>query len=127
MPLSEYEQRVLHQMEEQLRSDDPRFASQLAADRKFSVRRAGLGAGAVIVGLTLLVAGVASGHIWLGVLGFIAMFGGVLLAISRPKSARSTQQGRGASKQQSSGQQASSGFMDRIEERWDRRRDERGR
>lgn len=126
MPLSEYEQRVLQQMEQQLRSDDPRFVSQLAAAPKFGVRRPILGILSLIAGLIMLVAGVASSLVWLGVLGFIAMLGGVMLAISRPRRSPDATLGQRPAKARGSGA-AGPGFMDRMEDRWDRRRDEFGR
>src|SRR5690625_4125583 len=86
MPLSEYEQRVLSQMEQQLRSD-PRLVSTFTAERRYSGRRLALGTLAVLAGLALLVGGVASSLVWLGVLGFVAMLGGVMLAISKPRGA----------------------------------------
>ncbi|HLS49173.1 MAG TPA: DUF3040 domain-containing protein [Actinomycetaceae bacterium] len=126
MPLSEYEQRVLQQMEQQLRSDDPRFVSQLAAAPKFGVRRIILGILALIAGLILLVAGVASSLVWLGVLGFIAMLGGVMLAISKPR--KGPEPGPGARPAKTRGSTPSGpGFMDRMENRWDQRRDDLGR
>lgn len=125
MPLSEYEQRVLHQMEQQLRTDDPRFASSLASESRYSVRRLTIGVLLVALGLTLLVAGVASTLVWLGVLGFIAMLGGVMMAISKPRNAKvgaSKEAPRPAAKSRPD----ADGFMQRLEDRWDRRRDDRG-
>ncbi|MEE6280254.1 DUF3040 domain-containing protein [Georgenia sunbinii] len=128
MPLSEYEQRVLHQMEQQLRTDDPRFASSLASESRYSVRRLTIGTLLVALGLTLLVAGVATSLVWLGVLGFVAMLGGVMLAISKQKSATAAappaaQPAKARSKSSNGG---SAGFMQRLEDRWDKRRDNRG-
>ena len=61
MPLSEYEQRVLEQMERQLTSDDPRLANTLTqrGGRRPVVRYVVAGVGAV-VGLLLLVVGAAT-------------------------------------------------------------------
>ncbi|MCM3661827.1 DUF3040 domain-containing protein [Georgenia satyanarayanai] len=127
MPLSEYEQRVLSQMEQQLRSD-PRLVSTFTSEQRYSGRRLALGTLAVLAGLAMLVGGVAASLVWLGVLGFVAMLGGVMLAISKPRN--------GAPKAPSSRPRAGGpaaapprhgGFMQRLEERWDRRRDEHGR
>lgn len=75
MPLSEYEQRVLEQMERQLTSDDPRLANTLTRrGGRHHVRRyvvAGVGAA---VGLLLLVVGAASSQAWVGAIGFVVMF-----------------------------------------------------
>ncbi|MEE6274049.1 DUF3040 domain-containing protein [Georgenia wangjunii] len=126
MPLSEYEQRVLHQMEQQLRSDDPRLASSLSTQTKVSVRRLALGALAVLAGLGMLVGGVALSYVWLGVLGFVAMLGGVMLAISKPRGAPAApgpaprRGGPAAPRRPAS----SRSFVQRMEERWDRRREQ---
>lgn len=126
MPLSEYEQRVLHQMEQQLRSDDPRLASSLSTPTKMSVRRLALGALAILAGLGMLVGGVALSYVWLGVLGFVAMLGGVMLAISK---SRGTAAGAPPAPRRGGSGPArpatSRTFVQRMEERWDRRR-ERG-
>ena len=80
MPLSEYEQRVLAQMESQLRDADPKLARSLDSPATIDLRRLSIGVGIGIVGLCVLVAGVATSQIWLGVLGFIAMLIGALAA-----------------------------------------------
>src|SRR5699024_2438524 len=82
MPLSEYEQRMLAQMEEQLHADDPRLAEALGEPGGPDLRKVALGSLVAIVGIGALVGGVAQGWIWLGVLGFVAMAGGLLLALS---------------------------------------------
>lgn len=126
MPLSEYEQRVLSQMEQQLRSD-PRLVSTFTSEQRYSGRRLALGTLAVLAGLAMLVGGVAASLVWLGVLGFVAMLGGVMLAISKPRGAAPKAP---ASRPRSGGPAAAprhGGLMQRLEERWDRRRDQRGR
>lgn len=126
MPLSEYEQRVLHQMEQQLRSDDPHLAESFTPQSSFSVRRLALGALLVLLGLSCLVAGVALSHVWLGVLGFLVMLGGVLFAASRSTS-EAPEDGQAAPPRSGSpaGNGGSSSFMRKMEDRWDDRR-ERG-
>jgi hypothetical protein len=127
MPLSEYEQRMLQQMEQQLRSDDPRLANTLADRSRPDVRRLSLGVLLFLLGLGGLVGGVATGYIWLGVLGFLAMLGGVMLAISGPRGASKTGgRGKHPGGPAASGS-SSGGFMRRQEDRWDRRNEERGR
>src|SRR5690625_7795186 len=80
MPLSEYEQRVLEQMEQQLRSDDPRLVDTITGRRSRRPVHMALGILVVIAGLGALIGGVAAGQTWLGIIGFLLMFGGVLLA-----------------------------------------------
>ncbi|GAA4423766.1 spore wall synthesis complex protein [Georgenia halophila] len=123
MPLSEYEQRMLQQMEQQLSSDDPKLANTLADKPRPSVRRLSIGVLLFLVGLGALVGGVATEFVWLGVLGFLAMLGGVMLAITGPRKARPDgvrRPGGGASP-------SSGGFMQRQEDKWQRRNEERGR
>jgi hypothetical protein len=124
MPLSEHEQRLLDQLERQLYADDPKLASTLRGGAKGGPnrRRVLLGLFAVVAGMGMLVGGAAAKYWPLGVLGFVVMLAGGWLASTgwQSKSARST-----ASPSQPGTPKAKSrpGFMDRIEERWDKRRD----
>lgn len=129
MPLSDYERRVLDQMEQQLASDDPKLASVLGARRQRPVLRFVMVAAGVLVGLGLLVVGSATSQIWIGVLGFIAMVAVVVFASSGGKDSggatASKKPGNGPTKGKPA--QKRSSFMDRMDERWDRRRDEGSR
>ncbi|MDD9207664.1 DUF3040 domain-containing protein [Georgenia sp. 10Sc9-8] len=130
MPLSEYEQRVLQQMEQQLRSDDPKLAHTLAERPRVDIRRLIGGILLVAVGLGLLVGGVASGMTWLGVLGFVAMLGGVMLSLTRKGGAGGNSDGGGGGGRGGPArpaQPSGGGFMKRQEDRWERRRDDQGR
>jgi len=129
MPLSEYEQRVLEQMERALTSDDPRLANTLTQRGRRSVSRyvvAGLGA---VVGLLLLVIGAAQSMPLLGVVGFVVMFAAVAFAFANPRrheGPHGVVQADGGVRPVPTGQKKKSshrGFMTRLEERWDRRRD----
>src|SRR5665648_340820 len=84
MPLSEYEQRVLEQMERQLSSDDPKLVHALQGAPTGMRRWLLTGAGA-LAGLSVLVIGAATGNPLVGVLGFVAMFVSVVLAFSPPR------------------------------------------
>ncbi len=88
MPLSEYEQRVLEQMERALTSDDPRLANTLQAPRRRSALRYVLAGVGVVGGLLLLVLGAALSQTWLGVIGFVLMFAGVVLVFQAPRASR---------------------------------------
>jgi len=128
VPLSEYEQRVLEQMERQLTSDDPRLANTLTSRGRRSVSRYVLGAVGVVAGLLLLVFGVVASRAWLGVMGFILMFAAVTYAFARPRAngpagvvrpdGRVTRSPKPQPKKS-----RSAGFMNRLEERWQKRRD----
>ncbi|WGW13300.1 DUF3040 domain-containing protein [Saxibacter everestensis] len=131
MPLSEHEQRLLEQLEQQLQSEDPKFANNLGSSpkRSLSARRLTLGILIVVVGLLIVVLAVSQNLIPLGVVGFVAMLAGVSWALSKPKGAigdgapvKPATPGARTMRTPTSG----SGFMGRLEERWDRRRDNRG-
>ena len=127
MPLSEYEQRVLEQMERQLTSDDPKFATSLESRTvRPGVRWLIAGAG-LVVGLLLLVAGVSASQPWLGVVGFVTMLAAVAFALARPRAPGPNGVVRpdgsiGAGRAPRRGPR----LMRRLEERWDQRRQERG-
>ncbi|TAK71100.1 MAG: DUF3040 domain-containing protein [Actinomycetota bacterium] len=133
MPLSEHEQRLLEQMERALYQEDPKFASTLrsGASGRAHRTRAILGIVAFLGGIALLLSGVATTWIWLGVLGFAVMLAGALLAYGalRPR-AQPAAAGEGPREAPGPGpapaaakKPRSSTFMHRVEERWRRRRD----
>ena len=134
MPLSEYEQRVLEQMERQLTTDDPRLANTLTQRGRRPLGRyviAGVGAA---VGLLLLVLGAANSQPLLGVVGFVVMFAAVAFAFADPHRSSKRRsgpqgvvQGDGAVKPAKKQGRQRAGFMTRLEERWERRRGESGR
>ena len=138
MALSEYEQRMLAQMEEQLHADDPRLAEALGEPGGPDLRKVALGSLVAIVGIGALVGGVAQGWIWLSVLGFIAMAGGLLLALSPSNgkpSGRAAAPGKGnggggARRGSSPGDRpgpsggrtaSTKSFMERQQEKWEKR------
>lgn len=110
MPLSEYEQRVLAQMEQHLRDADPGLEKSLTSRGTLDVKKLSIGILGTIVGLGVLIAGVATSEVWLGVLGFVAMLGGVLYATT----------GRPAGHAKPAARRTG-GFMDRQQERWEKR------
>ncbi|CED91207.1 DUF3040 domain-containing protein [Actinomyces succiniciruminis] len=123
MALSEREQQVLRDLEEQLNDEDPSLAETMqhaeTALRRPSPRRIGAGAALLLLGLAIVIGGVAAGSssvvsILLGVLGFALAVWGVTLMLSRPSS-KATAAGAGNAKRSS--------FMERQSEQWDRRRD----
>src|SRR3954447_11092956 len=93
MPLSDHEQRMLDQIESALYAEDPKFASSVRGGgfRAPSARRRLQGAALFVIGLAMLVSGVAFKATMIGsfpilsVLGFIVMFGGVVFAITGPR------------------------------------------
>ena len=83
MPLSDREKELLAEMERALSADDPRLVSTLTGNpRAPQKKRALLGLTLVGLGLVLLLAGLISQTIPLGIAGFLVALGGVVLAIS---------------------------------------------
>jgi Protein of unknown function (DUF3040) len=132
VPLSEHEQRMLEQMERALYAEDPKFASALegAGLRTFTRRRVYLAGAGFLAGIALLMTGMAVKMIWVSVVGFLVMLGCAALGVAAwRRSARPAGQtgpgvpttghpfGRHPQRRRGS-------VMDRIEERWQRRRDE---
>src|SRR6202163_1611631 len=93
MPLSDHEQRMLDQIESALYAEDPKFASSVRGGglRAPSARRRLQGAALFVIGLAMLVSGVAFKATMIGtfpilsVIGFVVMFGGVVFAITGPR------------------------------------------
>jgi Protein of unknown function (DUF3040). len=137
MPLSEHEQRLLEQMEKALYAEDPKFATSLRSNSTAANRsRAALGVLAVLGGLGVLLAGMAMPMAILGVVGFVVMLAGAVLiyfAFTRGAAATEAVEGEGGDAGDGGagpsaapkGKQSrpSSGFMDRMEERWRKRAD----
>ncbi|WP_285724113.1 DUF3040 domain-containing protein [Psychromicrobium xiongbiense] len=120
MPLSEHEQRLLDQLEQQLHETDPKLASTLGGERGRSLSTRYIISGVLLslVGLLVLLAGVASQMIAIGVLGFLIMGSGVYLAtLRRGADTGHGDHGEGAAKPKSS-------FMAGLEDRWEERRRE---
>ena len=94
MPLSEHEQRMLDQIESALYAEDPKFASSVRGGslRAPSARRRLKGAGLVLAGLVMLIAGVAFSSqsqlvLIISVVGFVVMFAGAVVAVTSPRAA----------------------------------------
>lgn len=119
MPLSEHEQKMLDEMERQLFADDPRLARTFQASTRprRSRRRVVLGLIAAVVGLGVLVLAVLVPAVWLGVLGFLVMLGGAILAVTAPQS----EPGAAPAGTRPGGERTRPDFMRRMEERWDKR------
>lgn len=126
MPLSEHEQRLLAQMEQALYAEDPKFATSLrSAGGRGSRARAAIGVLAVLGGLGLVVAGVATTVIALGVAGFVVMLVGAVMVYSAfrlgPTDGVAVE---GDAPTRMPSQPKSSDFMNRMEDRWRKRREE---
>jgi hypothetical protein len=148
VPLSEHEQRLLDQIERALYAEDPKFASTVRQTdlRTHMRRRLRRAAFVLVLGFALMLVGVVAQQILLGVAGFVVMLGALLLALSSWKRLGAgpskgtpadtgatppgvTRIGRGSSRASKSSRPArsSGSWKHRLEERWKRRWDERGR
>ncbi|GGQ17394.1 DUF3040 domain-containing protein [Streptomyces roseolilacinus] len=129
MPLSEHEQRMLEQMERALYAEDPKFATALEGSglRTYTRRRVYQAVAGFLVGIALLMAGMVAQQIWISVVGFLVMLGCAVLAVTgwrkAPKPGEQPVPG-GVPHGRANRQRRS--MMDRIEQRWQRRRDEQG-
>ncbi|MFJ6698679.1 DUF3040 domain-containing protein [Streptomyces sp. NPDC091272] len=130
MPLSENEQRMLEQMERALYAEDPKFATALEGNglRTYTRRRVYQAVAGFLVGIVLLMAGMVAQQIWVSVVGFLVMLGCAVLAVTgwrkAPKPGEQPVPGAAAAGRQEPRQRRS--VMNRIEQRWQRRRDEQG-
>jgi hypothetical protein len=120
MPLSEQEQRLLDEMERHLMHNDADVVHTSRDGRSLSYRNIVYGTLLVLVGLGGLIAGVAVPLVIVGVIGFALMLGGVVLAVTPM---RGPLKG-GPSRPTPTGKPAAS-FMDRMNDRWDRRQQDR--
>ncbi|MDH6180810.1 hypothetical protein M2152_000992 [Microbacteriaceae bacterium SG_E_30_P1] len=124
MPLSEQEQRLLEEMERSLYQNDADFVATARQQRgRTNYRFVAVGVLVAVVGIATLVAGVIIQQPLVGVLGFGVMFVGVLLAVAPPRrGASSTDLPASSTPRKAS---RSTSFMDALNERWDRRGDDR--
>lgn len=116
MPLSEQEQRLLDEMERSLYHGDADFVASVGRARgRVSYAAVVGGILLAVVGMGVLVLGVVT-HGWpIGALGFVLMFGGVMLAVGvrNRRAPVGFPPAPGA---------RPAGFMDRLAQRWERRR-----
>jgi hypothetical protein len=133
MPLSEHEQRLLEQIERALYADDPKLASTIRSTnpRVYVVRRLWRSLALFLLGLATLIAAVVVNHGGIGIVLGLVGFGLMLLAALRLASDLKRLSGRpDVSTRQAKTTRSSSKrkvpFMERMEERWRRRWEDRG-
>src|SRR5664280_2411088 len=126
---------MLLQMEQALSADDPNLVSHFRnhGTGRPSVRRLVVGGAGVLMGLALIVTAILVQWILLGAMGFALMVASVAhsLCVRRRRSSRLTavrnDGSLGAAKPRSTaamGAPRDPSFMQRLDERWDRRRDD---
>jgi Protein of unknown function (DUF3040) len=151
VPLSEHEQRQLEQIEQALYADYPKLAQAVRAKdpRIHYKRRVVQAAIGFLLGVGLLLAGVVSKVIFVGVGGFVVMLACAMWALTswrhmgggptgraptgraatgRAATGRPASPGRSSAgtrgrkpRKDRRGQAGGTGFMERLEERWRRR------
>jgi hypothetical protein len=152
VPLSEEELRLLEQMERALVAEDPKLASTLRGTTlRAKARRRALVAGVVFVaGVCMLMTGAVFQQIWVAVAGFVVMLASAYVALNSwrgqnrtPEQAAAkirshrSHQGFGvidggrakktrAPRPPRNRSQSHGSMMERLEERWRRRRDQNG-
>lgn len=123
MPLSEQEQRLLDEMERHLMNKDADVVSAPRDGQTLSYRNIVYGTILVLLGIGGLIAGVSSGIIVIGVIAFLVMVAGVVLAVTPARGFAAATPRSGEKKPKPSSSSAS--FMDRMNDRWDRRQGDR--
>src|SRR5690349_12231625 len=119
---------MLEQMERALYAEDPKFATALEGSglRTYTRRRVYQAVAGFLVGIALLMAGMVAKQVWLSVVGFLVMLGCAVLAVTGwRKAPKPGEQPAGGPHAARPARQRRS-MMDRIEQRWQRRRDEQG-
>lgn len=152
MPLSEEELRALEQMERALAEEDPKFASALRgrAFQRGARMRVILAGVIFLVGIALLLGGAMARLTWVGIIGFVVMLASTTIGLTAWRGRLAPHEpnhsdalfdfndnghpfhlvhgGRSdkRSKRPRSGGKAKphGSFMHRLEERWQRRRDQ---
>lgn len=121
MPLSEQEQRLLDEMERHLMSKDADVVTAPREGQTLSYRNIVYGSILVLLGLGGLIVGVSTDLIVVGVLAFVVMVAGVVLAVTPNRNGAPSTRGTTGERKSAPAPSASSSFMDRINDRWDRR------
>ena len=146
MPLSEEELRLLEQMERALVEEDPKLASTLrGTSMRRSARRRAIVAGVCFAaGIAVLMTGVITEFWVVGIVGFVIMLASATVAVTALRGQQAAQHGHpdpraaghtthgftvidgGRSGRSRRKRRSSASFMDRMDERWRRRRDVHG-
>lgn len=118
MALSEHEQRLLEEMERSLYHNEADVVSTLGATRRAPNYTAVVsGVVMAVIGLAVMLWAVSSSLTWLGVIGFLVLFAGVMIAVTIPGPVAES-----SVRASSRGGRSGGSLMDQLNERWDRRR-----
>lgn len=123
MPLSDEEARLLQQLEQSLAAEDPDFASTLRGSKQAARNRkvAALAGVGFLVGLGVMFAGAVTATTWVGVVGFLVMLVGAYFFVTAWRHGLAASPD--ARPARPSAPKPSGSFVDRMEERWQRRQD----
>lgn len=121
MPLSEQEQRLLDEMERHLMSKDADVVTAPRQGQTLSYRNIVYGTILVLLGLGGLIVGVSTDLVVVGVLAFVVMVVGVVLAVTPHRNSGLAPARTTGERKSAPAAPASSSFMDRMNDRWDRR------
>ena len=120
MALSEREQQLLDDMERRLYQSEADVVQTAHASARLNLRSLVLGILVLLAGVGALIAGAGLQMFWLGLVGFVVMLGGTLLAFSKRETEMSgTASGSGSAKPRESRESLS----DRMNRRWEERMD----
>jgi len=144
VPLSEEELRLLEQMERALVEEDPKLASTLrGTSLRRSARRRAILAGLVFaIGVAVLMTGAVAQLWYIGIVGFVIMLVSATVALGSIRGQQSGAEPRatdhasgftvieggrtGRTRRPRKAASSSGSFMERMEERWRRRREDNG-
>ncbi|ROP64023.1 DUF3040 domain-containing protein [Curtobacterium sp. PhB115] len=133
MPLSEQEQRLLEEMERSLYQNDSDFVARVTRRQgRPTYTSITLGVLGALAGVAIVIIGLVIKAPLLGILGFVVMLAGVLFALRpgmRAPKAKAPRSGGPASggaarPTGSAGSNGGGSFMDRMNDRWDKRNDQ---
>ena len=130
MPLTEHEQRVIEELERSLLRDDPALAKAFRTTPKRSGNQVLLVVFGMLVGLGVLAGGVFLQNMIIAAGGFVVMFASLAFAIVKRPVKRTADElamfPQTAPKEfeTSNFLEPDSGFMGRMENRWNRRQGE---
>jgi hypothetical protein len=126
MALSDEEEQLPHQMEAALAAEDPKLSHTLSGkgSRRVHRRRAALAGVGFFVGLALLILGMST-NIFFSVLGFVVMLAAAITAIYAWQHVNDAPSEVGSDRPKTPQSAPNSqGFMDKMEERWRKRRED---
>lgn len=134
MALSDHEQQLLDQLEKQLRSEDPSFAQNISRPAEDAAPAVRLSPRRLVIGIVVLVIGLAAAVAsiffltmpWAaigGVVGFAVMVLGGYHAVTPGEDSEGSARSASASKAKKSGPKRRTSFMERMEQRWDKRQE----